>query len=318
MRIENIKEGMKVPNYRKLCQLLGEPIKDGTSKSAQLKHWEQYFSYDRQGNAYIITEVYDNPKISTDKRRVFSALAEPLLLHYLSSFCAHGQDGGIEHSIKDWCIFLGLAPAKIFDENTKSEYIGPNGFSPLSVNRITYEIIEKTRTILLSTVNKLEKEGILKSKLNTYIIKQMQHIPATEDECAELDRIKKEVLQEIGASNMFAVRLSRAKSQKYTEALSRIMKERHNWDSHYNLLSIIPCNYNLILRYQTIDTGNLQAELKREIQSSIQAALAAEQKLSDQKQDEFWEKADLCLSKAPFYFSRIMENEMVFLMEQLL
>ena len=48
MNLENIQAGMRVPNYRKLCDLLGEPIEEGNSKNAQIRRWEQYFAYSRE------------------------------------------------------------------------------------------------------------------------------------------------------------------------------------------------------------------------------------------------------------------------------
>ena len=45
-------------SYRKLCNDLSLPILDGASKRAQLKELDRYFTYHREGNAYIIDEVF--------------------------------------------------------------------------------------------------------------------------------------------------------------------------------------------------------------------------------------------------------------------
>ena len=37
-------------NYKELCSYLGEEIKAGCSKQAQIKEWERYFSYKKEGN----------------------------------------------------------------------------------------------------------------------------------------------------------------------------------------------------------------------------------------------------------------------------
>lgn len=77
MTLEKLEVGMKVANYRKLCELLNEPVKNGgSSKSAQLKEWERHFAFERQGNAYIITEIYDTPKLSTDARMTYMQYAK--------------------------------------------------------------------------------------------------------------------------------------------------------------------------------------------------------------------------------------------------
>ena len=59
--IETITIG-KFKNYRKICEYLHEPIKTGKAKQLQLEDWKRYFEYKRDGNAFVITKVYDVPK----------------------------------------------------------------------------------------------------------------------------------------------------------------------------------------------------------------------------------------------------------------
>ncbi len=59
--IETITIG-RFKNYRKICEYLHEPIKTGKSKQLQLEDWKRYFEYKRDGNAFVITKVYDAPK----------------------------------------------------------------------------------------------------------------------------------------------------------------------------------------------------------------------------------------------------------------
>lgn len=63
MVLENIYPGLRVKNYPALCELLEEPvINGGTAKNAQIKRWEQHFSWTRDGQAFIITKVFDCPQ----------------------------------------------------------------------------------------------------------------------------------------------------------------------------------------------------------------------------------------------------------------
>lgn len=50
-------------NYREICHYLNEPIKTGKSK--QLQDWKRFFGYRRDGNAFEIQKVYDEPKEKT-------------------------------------------------------------------------------------------------------------------------------------------------------------------------------------------------------------------------------------------------------------
>lgn len=58
----NLETGQSHKSYRKLCEVLGAKVTTGASKQAQFKEWECYFSYKKQGNSFVITEIYDAPK----------------------------------------------------------------------------------------------------------------------------------------------------------------------------------------------------------------------------------------------------------------
>ena len=57
MNIENLIVGMEIKNYKALCELLSEPIKGGDSKKAQMKQWEQYFTWHKVGNKFVIDKI---------------------------------------------------------------------------------------------------------------------------------------------------------------------------------------------------------------------------------------------------------------------
>lgn len=68
MRIQELKEGQVIKNYKELCEVLGEKPKVGKSKQLQLKKFDRYFEYTREGNKYIITKIYDKKKKKEDNR----------------------------------------------------------------------------------------------------------------------------------------------------------------------------------------------------------------------------------------------------------
>jgi len=58
MDISKLKKYMIIPNYRKLCELLNLKVASGNSKMSQLKELERYFKYRKEGNKFIIEEIY--------------------------------------------------------------------------------------------------------------------------------------------------------------------------------------------------------------------------------------------------------------------
>lgn len=68
MDIENLQVGQVLKNYKELCRILKITIKSGYSKICQLKDLNRYISYSKEGNKFIIDEIYDKPKPKVDKR----------------------------------------------------------------------------------------------------------------------------------------------------------------------------------------------------------------------------------------------------------
>lgn len=68
MKIKNLQENMVIKNYKELCSLLEIKSSAGNSKKAQLKKLETYINYEKQGNKFIIKEIYKKQKIKEDRR----------------------------------------------------------------------------------------------------------------------------------------------------------------------------------------------------------------------------------------------------------
>lgn len=54
-------------NYKLLCSALNEEVLSSDSKTAQLNRWARYFSWERKGQGYLITEIYDDFNIKKRK-----------------------------------------------------------------------------------------------------------------------------------------------------------------------------------------------------------------------------------------------------------
>lgn len=70
MKIENLKVGQVLKNYKELCKLLGlKPTsKANNSRKAQFKELERYCKYHKEGHKIIIDEIYSEELKKVDKR----------------------------------------------------------------------------------------------------------------------------------------------------------------------------------------------------------------------------------------------------------
>ena len=61
INIANLSIGSVIKNYKELCGILEEKVLDGKSRRLQIENWKRYFDFERQGNKYIIKEIYPTP-----------------------------------------------------------------------------------------------------------------------------------------------------------------------------------------------------------------------------------------------------------------
>ena len=97
MNINNISKGQIFKNYKELCIAIGESPKTSNSKNAQMKEWERFFMYSKQGHKIVIEEIYGFPKEKQDMRSSGNNAApyidaiEDLLLNLLAQDKNNGQ-----------------------------------------------------------------------------------------------------------------------------------------------------------------------------------------------------------------------------------
>lgn len=67
-KYNNLKVGQIYKSYRQVCEALCEDVRGGSSKMAQIKEWNCYFKYEKDGNKFIIKEIYTVPLKKEDGR----------------------------------------------------------------------------------------------------------------------------------------------------------------------------------------------------------------------------------------------------------
>ena len=108
--------GFIIKNYKELCKLLNQEPTTGNAKKAQHKEWQRYFNYEKSGQKYIITEIYDNPLQKNDKRSlgnssIYVQHIELILLNYLSK--QQGYTATL--TLKRWFLLMGMINPKYIE-----------------------------------------------------------------------------------------------------------------------------------------------------------------------------------------------------------
>ena len=82
----NLYVGLIVKNYKLMCHLLQQEQKiSGQGKNYQFDQWKQYFNWEKQGNKFIITEIYEEPILKPDIKgnSIYNVYIEKLILDLL-------------------------------------------------------------------------------------------------------------------------------------------------------------------------------------------------------------------------------------------
>lgn len=94
--ISKLEIGMIIKNYKEMCALLNQEVKGGCSKKSQIKEWECYFNFHKDGNKFVIDEIYNCPMKKIDDRTnsntikniekgIYSKEVFPLIKNYVES-----------------------------------------------------------------------------------------------------------------------------------------------------------------------------------------------------------------------------------------
>ena len=287
MDVGKISAGQRVPNYRKLCELLGEPSEAGNSKKAQLRKWEQYFAYRREGNAYIITEVYPAPKASDDGRMKYAQNLIPILLHHMANSVK------TEQSFERWYVTLGMIEETLFDDDWKKQIRDEMRLTPFELQKLVYTVTSICKRSLMSTLDSLKKDQVINHCEKTYVVIGPAHKLANKEEEAQLQSCKNAVMAEMGISSMFPVLVNPARSVRFYDMVNTLCKERYGWDRAYTLLEILPLNLERIGEYENADVAPMMEKLKNRIKSAATAKLRGEYESANRKEWEEFENGEI-------------------------
>lgn len=85
MKIENLKIGQVLKNYKELCEVLGiEPKKTGSNPhKAQFKELERYCKYHKEGHKIVIDEIFSKELEKVDNRKLGNNNEQARCVRYL-------------------------------------------------------------------------------------------------------------------------------------------------------------------------------------------------------------------------------------------
>lgn len=166
MNIKNLKEGQVVKNYKELCLLIEEENLAGNSKKSQLKEFERFIKYHKEGNKFVIEEIYEEPLEKIDNRGNKNGEKSNSYKKYNNLKITSEEDNnyGVYYILKDNDIYIGSTIQgfrKRFQEHK-------NGYDKLMNH--TYELLQNGGEFhILYDMTGLEDETLVRMVENEYI-----------------------------------------------------------------------------------------------------------------------------------------------------
>ena len=195
-------------NYKELCAYLGEEPKKANSKVAQIKEWERYFSFRKEGQKIIITEVFDTPQEKIDNRGGNNNKnVKPMMDYLMSEFNTEYIDEYF--TISNWStIVLHLMNKEVCDKTYRDDdevfqFCGENNILDPKLFRDYVGTVKfVTKNLITTAFRGLQKRGLLEyqdgykfyyegAKYNRTVCVDGEII----NDC--IDNIEKEICQEI-------------------------------------------------------------------------------------------------------------------------
>lgn len=271
---------MVVKNYKQLCQILEQPVKFNNSKLAQLKEFTRYFSYEKQGQKIIITEIFDNPKAKQDgrfkgNRSIFTDDIAYVLLEYIHKTNKH------TFTLNELYSLLGFVNERyhLLEHYTKlgKEYnsqsieeLPDTVVTVFDVKDFYRRATQKMYRLLYITLDNLQKRNLISyNKKKVFVYKDandnsVSKKRSTDQELKILNDVKARTLAEMN----FSSEQEMYGKFKYIEFYSKIVKylrEMYDLDYFYTELLIKP--------QVTSNTDTLNEGLFRQYRENINTNL---------------------------------------------
>lgn len=238
--------GMVVKNYKELCALLKQEVKGGKSKILQLEDFKRYFDYEKSGQKFIITDIFDVPLSKEDKRKlgnksIYVKCIEVILLQYLSK-----QEGFTKTFTKrNWWELLGFVNHKYNRISAKELENLDYTVTPFEIKHFYQRCNKKLEQVLFSALNSLRERKLLIYDVQTVIVKsdsdakKEKYSIASDDEKKKILQVERYILNSVmGYEKMIQV-FCRFKQNEFYQSVNEKLYELYGWSHYFKQIKVI-------------------------------------------------------------------------------
>lgn len=243
--------GMAIKNYKELCLLLKVQPTTGKAKQLQLEDFGRFFTWEKAGQKFIITDIYLEPLDKEDKRKIgnnsiYVKCIELIIMQYLSK-----QEGYTRTFTKrNWWELLGMI-------NEKYNKINRNRLRDLDYTVTNFEINsfyqrcnKKLEQILFSALNNLKNRKLIIYEIQTVIVekegKEQNYFLANDENKKRILQVERSILKNVMGFEKIIQVYFKFKQEEYYRLVNERLYELYGWSYYFKQIKIISVKEDII------------------------------------------------------------------------
>lgn len=259
MNIKNLYENQIIKNYKELCSILEIKETTGGARQKQLKELSTYCRYEKNGNKYIILEIYKSPIIALSdlKQTKYIKQLSNIIIEYL-----YNNNNNIQIPLFKLLTVLGIANSNYEVVNSyRKEFSQINNIQLASIYYFYSNTKMEFKRIVERCLNNLRSRRVLNWSICTMVIDtENKTIYKADKETEELIiDTEKMALEELEKPNMFEL----MKDKKAIKEFNKLVKAETGGLNYYYAYDLTIGNIALKIEY-----NNIQQE-KQELNNII-------------------------------------------------
>ena len=293
----NLKVGQVVKNYKELCALLEEEVKTGKSNQLQLDNLNRFFEWEKAGQKFIITDIYDTPLPKVDGRSSgnnskYVKCIELLLLRYLLD----KKDYTATLTKRNWWQILGMINNKynqIERDKEKREELQKNNpiLTSYEIKHFYQRSNKKLQQILFSALNSLSSRKLIEYEIETVIVKEddkgkMRYEIATKYEKKAILKEERYILRYVMGYEKIIQVFCRFEQDKYYAKVNERLYELYKWQHYFKRIRIVYNQEYISDAINDIGSEIIREELNDKVVSALNNNAAHIYKKKTQEYDE--------------------------------
>lgn len=206
---KKLEVGMAFKNYKELCDFIDVDVKTGNAWKSQLKMFEKYFKYHKEGHKFIIDEVIDMNIPKSVRQNMYTQLVQKILLDTFISDAEKYNTSIRSYTMNDLTKITNIANDKYVENKRNNTKLSEEtGISIINIKEFYTLTESKIYNLVARSLDKLEKDSLIRYNISVMLNiadgNYERHVKAKEHHLDILMDCEREVLLDMRNNKDYA------------------------------------------------------------------------------------------------------------------